>query len=88
MEKPIVDYLAILKTLRHHDVDFVVVGGVCAVLHGAPLATFDLELVHSREPRNLVRLRAALEELDAHYRIPGRTRNPPLHILHHRGINF
>jgi precorrin-2 methylase len=62
MAKPIVDYLAILKTLRSHGVDFVVVGGVCAVLHGAPLATFDLHVVHSREPRNLARLMAALEE--------------------------
>jgi hypothetical protein len=35
MAKPIVDYLAILKTLRSHGVDFVVVVGVCAVLRGA-----------------------------------------------------
>jgi hypothetical protein len=71
MGKPVVDYLAILKTLRRHGVDFIVVGGVCAVLHGAPLATFDLDVVHSREPRNLARLMVALGELDAHYRIPG-----------------
>ncbi len=52
-------------------------GGVCAVLHGAPLATFDLDVVHSREPHNLARLMAALEELDAHYRIPGRRDKKP-----------
>ena len=62
MPKPNVDYVAILKTLRSHRVDFVVVGGVCAVLHGAPLATFDLDVVHCREPHNLARLMAALEE--------------------------
>jgi len=77
MAKPIVDYLAILKTLRSHGVDLVVVGGVCAVLHGAPLATFDLDVVHSREPHNLARLMAALEELDVHYRIPGRRDKKP-----------
>ena len=77
MAKPIVDYLAILKTLRSHGVDFVVVGGVCAVLHGAPLATFDLDVVHSREPHNLARLMAALEELNVHYRIPGRRDKKP-----------
>jgi predicted nucleotidyltransferase len=77
MAKPIVDYLAILKTLRHHRVDFVIVGGVCAVLHGAPLATFDLDVVHSREPNNLARLIAALKELEAHYRIPGRRDKKP-----------
>ena len=77
MPKPNVDYVAILKTLRSHRVDFVVVGGVCAVLHGAPLATFDLDVVHSREPHNLARLMAALEELDVHYRIPGRRDKKP-----------
>jgi hypothetical protein len=77
MANPIVDYLAILKTLRSHGVDFVVVGGVCAALHGAPLATFDLDVVHSREPHNLARLMAALEELHVHYRIPGRRDKKP-----------
>ena len=82
MAKSSVDYLAILKTLRRYGVDFVIVGGVCAVLHGAPLATFDLDVVHSREPRNLDRLGAALRELDAHYRIPGhRDKKPgPSHL--------
>ena len=77
MAKPIVDYVAILKTLLRHGVDFVIVGGVCAVLHGAPLATFDLDVVHSREPRNLDRLLAVLRELDAHYRIPGHRHKKP-----------
>ena len=77
MVRPTVDYVAILKTLRSHGVDFIVVGGVCAVLHGAPLATFDLDVVHSREPHNLARLMAALEELDAHYRFAGRRDKRP-----------
>ena len=77
MPKPSVDYLAILETLRRHDVDFVIVGGVGAALHGAPLLTFDLDVVHSREPHNLGRLIAALNELDAHYRIPGRKNIEP-----------
>lgn len=45
------------------------VGGVCAVLHGAPVATFDLDVVHSRSPENVARLLKALESLGAHYRI-------------------
>jgi hypothetical protein len=72
MAKPSVDYLAILETLCRHSVDFVIVGGVGAVLHGAPLATFDLDVVHSREPHNLDRIMSALKELEAQYRIPGR----------------
>jgi len=65
------DFLLIFRTLSEHRVNFIVVGGVCAVLHGAPLATFDLDLVHSREPGNVERLMAALEELDAYYRGQG-----------------
>lgn len=61
-------FLDLLTTLRGHDVDFIVIGGVCAVLHGAPVSTFDLDLVHSREPENLTKLVVALRDVDAHYR--------------------
>lgn len=57
--------------------DFLVVGGVCAVLHGAPVATFDLELVHCRDPDNVDRLLTALGELDARYRGPGQAGRRP-----------
>lgn len=61
-------FLEILKVLTRHRVDFVIVGGVSAVLHGAPVTTFDLDVVHSRNSDNVTRLLAALEELDAVYR--------------------
>ena len=44
------------------------VGGVAAVLQGAPISTFDLEVVHSTDAANIARVVAALEELDAIYR--------------------
>lgn len=59
------DYFAILAALKTHGVDFIVVGGVCAVLHGAPVATFDLDVVHSRTPENIERLLKALGSLGA-----------------------
>lgn len=68
MTRPTPDFLAILRTLHEHRVDFIVVSGVAGVLHGAPISTFDLDLVHSRKPENVDRLLAALEELDAHDR--------------------
>jgi hypothetical protein len=68
MPIPDCDFLTMLETLARHRVDFIVVGGVCAVLQGAPLSTFDLDVVHSRTPDNLQRLLAALQELDAIYR--------------------
>lgn len=62
------DFSAVLEILAKHEVDFIVVGGVCAVLLGAPVATFDVDIVHSRTQANLRRLVAALDELGAHYR--------------------
>jgi hypothetical protein len=48
-------------------VDFVVVGGVAAVLRGAPVGAFDLDVVRSTAPQNIGKLLAALEDLDACY---------------------
>jgi hypothetical protein len=71
------DFLGLLRTLAAHRVDFIIVGGVCAVLHGAPVTTFDLDLIHSRQPDNLERLIAALDELDAYNRGRGAQRLRP-----------
>ena len=62
------DFLEVLRVLIAHEVDFIVVGGVSAVLQGAPITTFDLDLVHSRESENIERLLRALELLEAIYR--------------------
>ncbi len=59
---------ALLGVLADHHVDFIVVGAVGAVLQGAPINTFDLDLAHSRAPNNVERLLAALQALDATYR--------------------
>ncbi len=69
--------MEILKVLTRHRVDFIVVGGVSAVLHGAPVTTFDLDVVHARNRENVARLLAALEELEAVYRVqPERQLHP------------
>src|SRR5262249_13844549 len=74
---PTSDLLALLQTFAEHEVEFIVVGGVCAVLHGAPVYTFDLDLVHSRAAENLPRLLQALQALDAYYRERGERRLRP-----------
>jgi hypothetical protein len=66
-----------LRALRDGRVDFIVVGGVAAVLDGAPINTFDLDVVHSRSEANITRLLAVLEELDAVYRIQPERRIRP-----------
>lgn len=71
------DFLALLRTLNGHGVDYIVVGGVAAVLQGAPVSTFDLDVVHSRQKENIVRLVAVLQELDAYYRAQPERRLTP-----------
>jgi hypothetical protein len=68
MPSPSPDFLSLLEELAGRNVDFIVVGGVGAVLQGAPIATFDIDLVHSRAPENLDRLVPALVALDAYDR--------------------
>jgi len=70
-------YLALPRALVEHGVDFIIVGGVSAVLHGAPLTTFDLDVVHSRTPDNIGRLLSALHDLDAYFRGRGDQRLRP-----------
>jgi hypothetical protein len=66
-----------LEVFARYDVQLIVVGGVAAVLGGAPMATFDLDVVHARDAANLARLGAALADLDARYRDPaGRVLRP------------
>src|SRR3954471_19930565 len=75
-----------LEVLVHHHVDFVVVGGVAAVLGGAPISTFDLDIVHDRSPANVARLLSALADLDARYRdLTGRILRPEAHALEGEG---
>jgi len=76
------DFRIILRTLAGREVDFVVIGGLGAVLQGAPVATFDLDVVHSREPGNVDRLVQALEDLEAWYREhPTRRLRPARELL-------
>jgi hypothetical protein len=65
-----VKFLGLLRALLRHGVDFFVVGGVAAQLEGAPILTFDLDVLYDKEPENLARLLAALRELKARYRDP------------------
>ena len=61
-------FLRILQLLESHGVEYVVVGGVAAVLQGAPVTTFDLDTLIKVDAANADRLLAALEVLEARYR--------------------
>jgi hypothetical protein len=66
MQKP--DFRQILAAFVDYKVEFLIVGGIAAVLQGASFSTFDLDLIHARTPDNVKRLTACLKELRAHYR--------------------
>lgn len=51
----------IVKLLDAHGVEFIVVGGQAAVLHGSPIPTYDVDLSYRRTKENLERLAAALK---------------------------
>jgi hypothetical protein len=51
----------ILVALAQAQVEFVVVGGISAVLHGAPIVTRDIDVCYRRADANLVRLAEALQ---------------------------
>lgn len=59
----------IFRSLAHHDVDFVLIGGLAAVIRGSTAMTNDADIVPSDDPANLARLSAALEDLDARLRV-------------------
>jgi predicted nucleotidyltransferase len=50
----------LIACLADAGVEFVVVGGVSAVLHGAPVVTQDLDISYRRHPDNVRRLAKAL----------------------------
>ncbi|GMV90503.1 MAG: hypothetical protein AMXMBFR82_02810 [Candidatus Hydrogenedentota bacterium] len=52
----------VFKSFQHHDVKYVVIGGVAAILHGVPRATFDLDILIEASPANAQRLIDALLE--------------------------
>ncbi|RLB60083.1 MAG: hypothetical protein DRI90_14540 [Deltaproteobacteria bacterium] len=62
------DIAALIRALVEARVEFIVVGGAAGVIHGAPITTEDLDIVHRRTPDNVDRLMGVLEQLDAYHR--------------------
>ena len=55
----------LLRRLTGHGVDFVVIGGIAAILHGGAQATYDLDICFATDPGNLAALGETLVELGA-----------------------
>jgi hypothetical protein len=58
----------ILELLEQNHVEYVVVGGVAAVLQGAPVTTFDIAALVKVDEANIDRLERVLSALNARYR--------------------
>jgi hypothetical protein len=68
---PVFNRARIFEVLDRHDVEYLVVGGVGAQLHGATRPTTDFDSLPSTAEENLGRLAAALRELGAFLRVGG-----------------
>jgi hypothetical protein len=51
----------VFASLNDRDVHYLVIGGIAAVLHGVPRATFDLDILIEANTDNAQRLLNALE---------------------------
>ena len=56
-----IDFAAVLRAFADAGVDSIVVGGLAATVHGSARLTQDVDVVYSREPRNIERLALALQ---------------------------
>lgn len=65
------DPQCLFTVLDEHGVDYVLIGGLAAVLHGSTAMTNDADILPSAETDNLERLSAALGELAARLRVDG-----------------
>jgi hypothetical protein len=64
------NFIEILNQLHDYRVDFVIVGGVAAALHGGSRVTFDLHIVPSLSPPSSQAAVELLWPLGARPRIP------------------
>jgi len=68
-DAPPLDTETLIATLRDCGVEYVIVGGIGAIIHGANQATFDLDVVPSTTAKNLDALAEALQTMGAKLRL-------------------
>ncbi len=76
----------VLEGLLEARVDFILVGGLAAVIQGAPVTTMDVDVVHRQSPENIARLLSFLKSIDAvHRRLDDRLIEPKERDLSGKG---
>lgn len=64
------DPICLFEILDHHEVNYVLIGGLAGVLHGSSATTSDADIVPATDTANLERLSRALGDLGARIRSP------------------
>lgn len=83
------DFGKLIPALARAGVEFILVGGVAGVIHGAARVTYDVDAVYARNSANLERLVRALAPFDPYLRDvpPGLPFRWDAQTLRH-GLNF
>ncbi len=84
-----VEFRTLLGALVDSGVDFILVGGVAATVHGSARLTTDVDIVYRRLPENIRKLAAALAPLEPSLRgaPPGLPFRLDAETIQH-GLNF
>jgi len=64
------DLSSVLEGLIKADIEFILVGGLAAVVQGAPVTTMDVDIVHKQSSENIAKLLGFLKSIDAFHRRP------------------
>lgn len=62
------DFEGLLRQLHGGNVEFIIVGGMAAISHGAARVTYDLDVIYNRTTENIIRLVAALDPIHPYLR--------------------
>ncbi len=60
---------ALLMRLKDSGLEFVVIGGLCVVYHGVPVATFDLNICCPFGEKNVQKIESAVKDLNPVHRL-------------------
>jgi predicted nucleotidyltransferase len=83
------DFEGLLRRLLEARIEFILVGGLAATVHGSARATFDVDVVYARSRSNIERLVATLAPLNPYMR--GAPPGLPFRLdarTMERGLNF
>ncbi|HUR45423.1 MAG TPA: hypothetical protein VMZ27_06030 [Candidatus Saccharimonadales bacterium] len=63
------DDKGLLLRLKQNEVEFVIIGGVCGIMHGVTLVTLDLDVCCRFSPQNLRRIENAVKDTHPVHRL-------------------